>query len=1056
MSDCESSEHRSKVPSKSGGKKGSGGRGGSKRATIGSGNGCPAPKKRAKTSISFSGCALCGKSGKESALIEVPDSDNPGTFVELCSAHSEAYSEALSHIPVSVFVAEAQDGDRRKQVQEVVKNLHQPIDRAYRAECVRHDSSFVVDVSKRFNIMNKREYKTETGFEPLERYVRYLPTMELIDENGQPETVFVFLWDPTSHLRTVSLSYKSSVVRSRHLMKEESHLFEKQGEDVFAWKSGSVREESGAASLPKKVKSLMSHLESLRPPAAENTAAAKHAKVPSPKPRKTKDEDPDRQPESVSEDDGSDEQEVSATSFRKPLLSTGARQAAAPSSKGRRADVRQLRRMKANLGCDDDDDDFDAMSQHTPSKAPGGSPSVYSASSRGMLTSASAEVEKWYVKLVLFEVMEGKHKLQIYHAGQAEIKLRRAGRDEEANKLKKHLKLCAMAQSLTIGSVGSLSDDELNAVLDSLCRVTPFPLEVQTSLVQRRGRDLMAKVNDLQSFDDFLSIASPWADNNGSTQFDPHKPVNSTLPATMAAKVSTFRVLLFKEGFSKLISQGESKMHVVSQIVERLQSTLNGITAKATELTESESAAICEMITALGALGVATRPAAWLLQDDGKDILMDIVTFLDMANTDSEIGYTALACEENMAYHNRFTEMIKKESVLRESHDAVCDHMQALTQSKNGTFADRCVALEAAWRGSPQLITALGDIFTADYIKHLLANVEGLISEMDKTDIARVDDASALTKMLSEASTALPMDPKVSGWVAEFGSALACMTTRSAHESVSNTFGEVIEANAVDDATERPLESAIEKMKELQITDGLCSQTQAVAKILFTEALNMLGTEAACRKIKQARNMISFVPEERVLDTLDQVNTVLLKMMTMIDMYEKYKSECADDQGRLQVEKAEGSSSVVDLHSAYTDAKGHYTELEKHVDPFCSSVVQKCVTWLEDVKKTVADCGDALLAAERTKLETAVSDTSSIHGGLKDGGNWLDGIDNKSQADWKKLEAHAHATIMKDGVAAKLKPKLAELDEAQMHPPCPNVCQASPVDSIVFKVRSLE
>lgn len=960
----------------------------------------------------------------------------PVTFVEiegyeglvlLCMACGETYLDGFGHIDPRTFIeARTDPGSEISENFAEARSTKAGTPKAFAEESLHTNRTFYMSVERKVQIMSAKEWQSELGRPALAKDTRHLPSMNIMTEDGaNTEQVWVFAMDSTKpHLRTLTVGYLTQAVRQAELMNTKQHLYSSQAQDVFEFHSNSIKTEANCEVLRGSLKTVSSLQKD-----ALDTKPASPAKPLAPA----------AAPSRPAASEFSGQQVASSPPVEKPVAEAAPSGRlllpAAPAASGsgpsslpaepspvikRAPSVRGGwgTQSVASSGFDDAEGD-----------------SIAKRKGRGFLADAAGEVHKWVSRLDLESVMQGLRGSQMHHARDAETKLRSRGEDSEARRLRAHLKLCSLAEAIQPKSMGKLEADELRAALNSLEGKVTFTPEVTEALVRRAAVAMSAAVVDIPAFEKLLKIVYPWRlpeeEDHSFNVFDPRCAL---LPGHMDAKMLIFNEFIVKGVLCELIKQGEDKSNLVLDIVQLLQTRMESIAGDEVDMDDKESGFICELITVCIAAGTCLATDKLLLHTDVENRLNEISSFrgfgaLDGASCGQPV---ALACEESPFYDGIFSYILKRKAALLEASAMVKGLVDTMDTLPGLGCSDSCTAMLEVLGKVPQVMCAVDE----QYMKGFSARVQAAIQTIHDASVGKKDtmveqETSDLTRLLSEATTTFPFDANINEWLVDWGQHLASLTDKATLDKSEAVIDRVIGADACSIEDLPLLKERVEEMKGRQLTDNIHSKLVQLAKVICRGAMQKLEQMAVQAEgyLTVLADTIAFIPhnmniEERGLIEILQKASALVNTRSAFD--EKVMKGDEMDRDKLLKEEA-AASEVLAKTAELRDLVG---SIVPGAGQEQTRLVHKCVDDLV-TKHTelLQQIGNIFVSQSVAHCKEIQEEVLPLQGGIE-GANWLDGLEAKDKKDWKKVLAHANATILKEKKVALLKPTLDNLAKA--------------------------
>eukprot|EP00959_Pyramimonas_sp_CCMP1952_P298169 6236774-Pyramimonas_sp.AAC.1 len=164
----------------------------------------------------------------------------------------------------------------------------------------------------------------------------------------------------------------------------------------------------------------------------------------------------------------------------------------------------------------------------------------------------------------------------------------------EYKKLKKHLKLFALADSLHANNIGQLQQSEMDAALTTVASVVRIPACVSVAVLKAKATAAALKASSVDHAIDLMRMTWPLSAGAVADE-SPTSPKLWQIDVVFADKRRLFIDLFIRTFFLKLIANGEA---IVSDLLQAIclefDRELTSVAESAT-ITEDQAAFMCEM-----------------------------------------------------------------------------------------------------------------------------------------------------------------------------------------------------------------------------------------------------------------------------------------------------------------------------------------------------------------------------------------------------------------------------------------------------------------------------
>ena len=965
-------------------------------------------------------CATCGKRGSGCQFHSIC---GPGGTSHLaCADCSTNYLEFFGHLPIDEVVAMKERGDGRIEgmLDEARSNIELPENRAFYPQQVSQLMGKTISIERKAIIVNAKEFKEVFGVEALAKHCRYLKTMQVPSEDGDGlEQVYLFKWQPT-HLRTICLTQYYKVVTNSELLAASSHMYADQADDAFGSYSRCLDDRHGSANLKVQLPSLASVAEKLgaQPLEAAPSGAQAFAAAPGASPRISPNQD-DRDP-SPGGSSGAWEGAAARASPATKLSALPAKRGGAAVPVSAPAVAKRLHF-----------DSGEASGKSSQSGEQWESSTSYSKglAARGMLPDPGHEVQKWIQRLDLTEVLLARTGVQKHHAEKAEFKLRSKGFEEDAKRLREHLKLVSLAELLHADRVATTDEAELNAAIATLSRKLAFPGQVQRSIVQRAVGKLGRMVPDVATFKKVLHIAWPWGHEDGSKpSFDPKNPTCSSMELEMEEKIELFCSCFWKGPVTRSINNATSQDELLEGSLLHMLSLVEGVAARSIDMEQHESSLCCELMSCCRGLGFLVRPSLLLREGDIESALKD--TFQVVDSTDASETYimqhAALAVEGSEHLCGNIEVLRTKKVNLKELHPVMTKHFEALKGITTMDINGACCALEQALGDAPRVMHGLGDALKTAFGDFILAGVRSVSELMVQSQQCEQNQLQVVTKMLAEAANIFPMDSDIVDWASELGTRLAKVT----HKTTMETF--LQETSDIEDETSllmriADVEGALKQLEGVPFSTQAKDKTKDLLVLLFKACLQNLQEEVLEGLVAFGRRLIQLMPASELPEEASHLDHVQLAVhLSKATLGLSSKAVLGDGSVNSQgLAQAGASEELASLQQKYTELNATV----KHAEEQGSDLKQLgCVT--SEAKRLIDLLSQFELHAMEESCNTIWEKLQDVAGGARGGGCWVDALTEQAKQDWPALLKVARKTIMNESSVAGMRSQIEELEKA--------------------------
>lgn len=193
-------------------------------------------------------------------------------------------------------------------------------------------------------------------------------------------------------------------------------------------------------------------------------------------------------------------------------------------------------------------------------------------------------------KLPLVAAMtKGKMGVQLHHDRVTEQRwmAQDEAKQEEAKRLRRHLKLFATAGSLRPSKILCLSEGEMVAALSAVSAAVPIPSAVLLCVFRRRIGALLNEQTREASATAALKMAWPWV-VAGLPDLDVLQPALGRLSLDFEVKVPEFQKFIAGRHLGRALGEGMRAADISMCIIDCLSQMMATVAASTTDLPETE------------------------------------------------------------------------------------------------------------------------------------------------------------------------------------------------------------------------------------------------------------------------------------------------------------------------------------------------------------------------------------------------------------------------------------------------------------------------------------
>jgi len=978
--------------------------------------------------------------------LEAPD----GAKVLVCNDDGEFFMACMPYLSPTEFCERYHaDPNFRDKVDTGRQNFKAKGGVNFTQEAVRIDVQYEMGISRRYTIINDAEWRRAFNEEPRAKKTRYSPSVDLQTETGELEKVYLFEYDPASPFRFLTVTRRSSCSRGSPVMAAKQHLYEEQARDLHDHQASQLFEEVTKSLDGRRPPSLLQKQERLQAP-GKNDDVAPVPGAPSPLLRLSSarlaawdaaEQGDESQPATGSVDaspmkaqDLSDEIPVVATFCK------GASSTSLPASASVAGDVavRPTQTVRANsvVGWGRASAAGDEAASVGPSLRP----------SKGATKPAGEggplDLEGWMARLDIEEAMLGKgSRLNVHHA---EAAVRRwsvhesAARKNDSKRLKQHLSLHALAESIAPEKMCHLDRSEIKGVMELLMeKGARIPPAVLVAAACRNLDDSAAKVQDDGTVNKFLEVSWPWAPPGGEKpSYDLSDPKVSALDEQVDRRIEIFAEKTINDHLVQFVekhTQDDSSRLVA--IVAKLKELCDNEIDREDELGAVESKALCELQAVCLGLASLIDPSQILLSKKPVravscvgDMRQDSLT-----GSPSLFSYNVgLACRENPVLNASVNLIEKKKAAILELSPQVTNYNTSLANIGELSTMEKCSTLKGVILGLPRIITALGDALTRGFA----GRVEGELHQLSKDLLGNADAQenglyamAALVGLLTAAATVFTQDTQLLEWKQQ---AIAHHNRLSKAAKV-DTFVDMMknfkEKGGIGEDVSN-FELALSELSGGALPDSTTALLSACAEFLVREFMAKYPEDTLKNNLTVAKTVGELLEKGKHPKVLSLVEPLML-CMAMVEEHQMFKDHSGPGSGQPCKGKATGDQTRLEAllvaqrraadasSQAAFENDGDRENFEKF-----QHEVNKCFDFIQQIGQEHLDAAMATVSATLDQM-------TSLQYGMKDGKDWTSDLPAAAKTDFKQYLEHAAGTILRTDEVASLKGMVEKLDKAR-------------------------
>ena len=950
----------------------------------------------------------------------------------LCPKCNSFVAECLGHIPLhELMQLSQQDPDVQYDIDEGRKNRDAgSVD--FAQESVGCADFQDATVHRQVIIMNDAEWAREFGSPPLKRETRFIPKMNIINELGEAEEVYIFKWEPT-HLRVLTLSCTRRVQKSSPKLDAPSHWYERQSEQVYRFAMEEARRDMALDSLAKNLGSVAARKSKAMGGDEEEGDEIEGGPDSSPKGALLV--SPQR-PHGVA---GTRAATASAAGFvaRVPRRSSPP----ACSAVGPRVGGSVLSAPSQALP-QRASDDGETLPEDSASQVGGEVPE------RAGKDDDAATI--WIKRLPLDVAMSvGKLGVQEHHAKMALKKMQ----GDQARKLKGHLKLYTYATQLLKDQMQVMQESECHEALSKLiANQTPIHPAVHENLVEWRARLLQPRVHDSAGIDSIIGVTWPVPAfarvprEGGPPLFDVYNPRNADLSNGMADKVKNFVRLFVDEVLVKMFASGVDEKQLVHMAISKLQAKALQVVSSGEEVDPDLEGLCCEIHSLHKCIGLILKPDSIWKEDEVDDAIEELSKLANSKASCMGTGYileqVSEAIGENTFYKEKVHLITGNQAKILELLPELCETICAMEsiEDKNDVDENSADCLIQVLRCIPKIVCSLNQDMASGTEALVKAHVARFADNGRKslaTSSMSREQAQCLLKLLTEASAAMPFEGSLAHAKAEFEAALCNMDDAKTISELETKIEAV--NNSKGEATSEDL-SSLESLMALVGSASLPEKLMTKCDALFSNLLKWTFSSfpnAQASKLLRAAESIQEPCSEQAKQKGATSIPALTDGLALHDALSQLKSKLEGQTAtKAHAELPEMTRMQVLLQRVEEAIKEKSSQVDSAE---AEAYAKKLREVIEQARGLELEVGNQVFTHAVAEVNPKFDELKLTRFGAADGSDWMAGLSTAQKGQWKALLAKAEQTIMKEQKVAKLR---APMNAAAQDPLATHQCLA--------------
>ena len=613
---------------------------------------------------------------------------------------------------------------------------------------------------------------------------------------------------------------------------------------------------------------------------------------------------------------------------------------------------------------------------------------------------------------------------------------------ESARALQKHLKMFALAESMTPQKIAveELSDTDMLAALKQLSGQVAIPVQVQIAVTCRAVRKFVPKLRDQSSINVLVAMVWPWpviTGSDGAHAFAFEDPKCKDIEATTDSRVELFCNFFMRDVFIGTLSGDDTDTATIKLLVKTLGEHADGMLQLEHDQTYLEGQALCELCTVCGALRALLEYHVLPLAADMQEKLGIVEDLLKASHGDTKLFLEAVKQEiaQKEPYQRAITLLQEKKSSLLEVERPVRDHVAALDSITTTTsIAEAANTLANTMAVYSRLGCALGPELSAEMDNSTLEAVkkvaEKLLKGIQDKD-ASLEAVQAGLRMLKNATDSFPANALI----------LECFEEFQAAENLLASAGRIAEFLSTMDLLKQPddvgnqvknIEAVLLKVEgtEMQLSGEDFEKVSSAYTLAGQYALKEFPSAERCGAVLKIAQRISAILTASRPASFEKAFEALEMGLSLHESAEKIKKSVDDDEkfspevvaAKASIPGDETSREVDTALLTHARLQQLFNALDT-TSQYNADVKEACMKRSTAWCAIQADIGKEILKAHTFKMSSDKDLLQVLKGGTSSGdsgSSWLDDLEEKKRTSWTSFFNHAKKTIMKDKEVAKI------------------------------------
>jgi hypothetical protein len=355
--------------------------------------------------------------------------------------------------------------------------------------------------------------------------------------------------------------------------------------------------------------------------------------------------------------------------------------------------------------------------------------------------------------------------------------------------------------------------------------------------------------------------------------------------------------------------------------------------------------------------------------------------------------------------------------------------MQTLQSARDSSsvveLTENLTILASEW---PVVACSLDPLLVEPMAHEVMLSLKWLVDQVCKPPCASggvvpnsSEDLKGVAALLVKSQKSFPFEARILVWRTDVGKLLSS----AVHSGLMSALLELLGKVDTPEVVWAHAEEMLKIVPTLAADDLGQAETEALASVLghsCRAAVALCPDEGTTLVIRVANAIAEVLPAAKIPCEAEALQAVI-DSMSLVDNPGRLVAKATVD-GTLSKEAVlNDESTFATVRLLVAKVAAHISTLPREMS-FYDVLVGKLQVVLDGAMVLQKDVGLFDLERHVNCAVEALKPLLNVRHGRQGGGNWLDGLDDRQQTQWKAVESHAEATIGQDKAVAKMKPHL--------------------------------